>query len=51
MQVVDPVSDVDLVLKDMDVVIAPSLWLEAWGIVVTEAMIRGIPTIVSHLGE
>ncbi|GAX81818.1 hypothetical protein CEUSTIGMA_g9246.t1 [Chlamydomonas eustigma] len=50
LKVIDPVSDVDQVLKDMDVVIAPSLWLEAWGMVVTEAVLRGIPTIVSHLG-
>jgi glycosyltransferase involved in cell wall biosynthesis len=28
----------------------PSLWFEAWGIVVTEAQLRGIPVISSNVG-
>ena len=43
-QVVDPVPDIDRLLSRMDVVIAPSLWLEAWGMVVTEGEASlGIP--------
>ena len=34
----------------MTLVLAPSLWLEAWGMVVTEAALRGLPTIVSDAG-
>lgn len=49
-QVVEPVADVDVLLRRMTVVLAPSLWLEAWGMVVTEAALRGLPTLVSDAG-
>lgn len=35
---------------DMGVLIMPSLWFEAWGIVATEAQLRGIPVIASEVG-
>lgn len=35
----------------MCLVLAPSVWLEAWGMVVTEALLRGVPCIVSDAGE
>jgi glycosyltransferase involved in cell wall biosynthesis len=38
------------VWSDMKVLLVPSLWLEAWGIVVTEAQLRGIPVISSDAG-
>ena len=47
---VEPVADVDVLLRRMAVVLAPSLWLEAWGMVVTEAALRGLPTLVSNAG-
>jgi glycosyltransferase involved in cell wall biosynthesis len=34
----------------MTVLLAPSLWQEAYGMVVTEAILRGIPVIVSDQG-
>ena len=40
----------DVLLRRMAVVLAPSLWLEAWGMVVTEAALRGLPTLVSNAG-
>lgn len=36
--------------RDMKVLLVPSLWLEAWGIVVIEAHLRGIPVIASDSG-
>lgn len=50
-QVIEPVSDIDLVLSRVHLVLAPSLWLEAWGMVVTEALLRGLPAVVSDAGE
>ncbi|KAL1836253.1 hypothetical protein VTJ49DRAFT_5384 [Mycothermus thermophilus] len=32
------------------VLLAPSLWLETWGAVITEAQLRGIPVIASDVG-
>jgi glycosyltransferase involved in cell wall biosynthesis len=45
-----PQVDVDPVLQQMAVVLVPSIWLEAWGMVVVEAMLRGIPVVVSDAG-
>ena len=35
---------------DIKVLLVPSFWLEAWGIVVIEAHLRGIPVISSNTG-
>ena len=48
-QVVEPVPDIDRLLSRMDVVIAPSLWLEAWGMVVTEGEVASISPMESSL--
>lgn len=36
--------------RDIKVLIVPSIWFEAWGIVVIEAHLRGIPVISSNAG-
>jgi glycosyltransferase involved in cell wall biosynthesis len=36
--------------RDIKVLLVPSIWLEAWGIVVIEAHLRGIPVISSNAG-
>src|SRR4051812_28878843 len=40
----------DEIWSILKVLIVPSLWLEAWGLVVTEAQLRGIPVISSNVG-
>lgn len=36
--------------RDIKILLVPSLWFEAWGIVVIEAHLRGIPVIASNAG-
>lgn len=36
--------------RDIKVLLVPSVWFEAWGIVVVEAHLRGIPVISSNAG-
>ncbi|KAF4415915.1 glycosyltransferase family 4 [Fusarium acutatum] len=36
--------------RDIKVLVAPSLWCEAWGMVVVEAHLRGIPVVSSNAG-
>ncbi|GIM14390.1 hypothetical protein Vretimale_17344, partial [Volvox reticuliferus] len=50
LEIWEPQPDVSRVLAGCVAVLAPSLWLEAWGMVVTEALLRGLPAIVSNLG-
>jgi glycosyltransferase involved in cell wall biosynthesis len=40
----------DEVWRDIKVLLVPSLWFEAWGIVLIEAHLRGIPVIASDAG-
>ncbi|KAK4135078.1 glycosyltransferase family 4 protein [Trichocladium antarcticum] len=49
-QVVPTTTNTDEIWDRIKVLLAPSLWLEAWGIVVTEAQLRGIPVIASDAG-
>lgn len=46
----DSVVDMEPVYDNVSVLIVPSLWQEAWGIVATEAQLRGIPVIASNVG-
>jgi hypothetical protein len=50
LRLVPPVADVGQLLQHMMVVLAPSVWQEAFGMVVVEAMLRGVPVIVSDQG-
>jgi glycosyltransferase involved in cell wall biosynthesis len=43
-------GDVQSLLQHMTVLLAPSLWQEAYGMVVTDALLRGVPVIVSDQG-
>jgi glycosyltransferase involved in cell wall biosynthesis len=38
------------VWKEIKVLLVPSLWYEAWGMVVVEAQLCGIPVISSNVG-
>jgi len=42
--------DMNLVLQHIKILLVPSLWGEAFGQVVVDAMLRGIPVIASDLG-
>ncbi|KAL1836512.1 hypothetical protein VTJ49DRAFT_5052 [Mycothermus thermophilus] len=50
LNVVPTTKDTNEIWDRIKVLIAPSVWFEAWGIVVTEAQLRGIPVISSDAG-
>ncbi|KAK0629281.1 hypothetical protein B0T17DRAFT_615079 [Bombardia bombarda] len=43
-------TNTDTIWDRIKILLAPSVWYEAWGIVVTEAQLRGIPVIASDAG-
>jgi len=43
-------TDMEEAWRDIKVLLVPSVWFEAWGIVVVEAHLRGIPVIASNAG-
>ncbi|CAN9239385.1 unnamed protein product [Alternaria alternata] len=43
-------KDTDELWRNIKLLIVPSLWFEAWGIVTVEAHLRGIPVISSNAG-
>jgi glycosyltransferase involved in cell wall biosynthesis len=49
-EVLDPFWDMDLLWKQTKILLVPSLWFEAFGLVVIEAMLRGIPVVASNVG-
>ncbi|HSB14171.1 MAG TPA: thioesterase domain-containing protein [Bryobacteraceae bacterium] len=48
--VLDPVDDIDEILKRTRVLLVPSLWAEARSRIIVEAMLRGVPVIASDVG-
>jgi glycosyltransferase involved in cell wall biosynthesis len=48
--VLPPVDDIDVLLRQTRVMLAPSLWAEARSRVILEAMSRGIPVMASAVG-
>lgn len=46
----DPVDNVDDILRRTRVLLVPSLWAEARSRIVVEAMLRGVPVIASNVG-
>ncbi len=44
------VKDIDEVLARTRVLLSPSLWYEGFGLIVMEAMLRGIPVVASNSG-
>jgi len=49
-EVLDTVQGIDEVFRRTSVLLAPSLWYEGFGLVVTEALLRGIPVLASRHG-
>lgn len=50
LEVTGPTDNMETVWAKTSILVVPSLWIEAWGRVVTEAMLRGIPVIASNSG-
>lgn len=43
-------KDIGQVLRDTSLLLVPSLWFEGFGLIVVEAMLRGIPAVASDAG-
>jgi len=46
----EPADDVDRIYAQTRVLLLPSLWQEAFGVTAVEAMLRGLPVLVSDAG-
>jgi len=49
-RMLDPDENIDSILAQTRVVLVPSLWGEAFGMIVVDAMVRGIPVLASNVG-
>ena len=49
-RLLESVSNIDSVLQSASVLLMPSLWYEGFGLIVMEAMLRGLPVIASSSG-
>ncbi len=48
--ILEPSDDIDTILARTRILLVPSLWPEAFGIIAVEAMLRGIPVMASNVG-
>jgi glycosyltransferase involved in cell wall biosynthesis len=48
--VLKPAEDIDEILAQTRILLVPSLWGEGFGLIVVEAMLRGIPVLASNVG-
>src|SRR4029077_5728889 len=48
--ILEPVDDIDELLRRTRVLLVPSVWAEARSRIVVEAMVRGVPVIASDIG-
>jgi len=48
--VLEPSENIDKIFQQTRILLVPSLWGEAFGLVVVEAMLRGIPVLASNVG-
>ncbi|KAJ3279937.1 hypothetical protein HK104_001058 [Borealophlyctis nickersoniae] len=49
-KIVDAVTDMEALWRLIKILLVPSIWFEAFGLVVVEALLRGIPVITSDAG-
>ncbi len=49
-QVTEPIQDIEEVFARTKLLLAPSLWYEGYGLVATEAFLRGIPVLAADYG-
>jgi glycosyltransferase involved in cell wall biosynthesis len=49
-RILAPSEDIDDIFEHTRILMMPSLWLEAFGLLAVEAMLRGIPVIASDVG-
>ncbi len=49
-EMLQPTEDIDQIFARTRIILTPSLWGEAFGRIVVEAMLRGIPVLASNLG-
>lgn len=49
-RILDPTDNIDQFLSKTRILLVPSLWPEGYPLVVTEAMLRGIPVVASNSG-
>jgi glycosyltransferase involved in cell wall biosynthesis len=49
-RLLEPVRDIDELLRNTRVLLMPSLWCEGFGLIVMEAMLRGVPVVASNSG-
>ncbi len=49
-ELLQPTEDIDQIFARTRIMLVPSLWGEAFGKIVVEAMLRGIPVLASNVG-